>query len=98
MEADWCSRSPASRVEGEHVALLGHVGGYIGETIERGCALWRGADIDVEIAPQDHVAGRDVQLDRAIAEGLRLLVEHPVRRPDPATRPSRALPKLPPRV
>jgi tricorn protease len=55
-------------------------------------------DIDVEIAPQDHVAGRDVQLERAIAEGLQLLVEHPVRRPDPATRPSRALPKLPPRV
>ena len=55
-------------------------------------------DIDVEIAPQDHVAGRDVQLDRAIAEGLQLLTDRPVRRPDPATRPSRALPKLPPRV
>ena len=55
-------------------------------------------DIDVEIAPQDHVAGRDVQLDRSIAEGLQLLTDRPVRRPDPATRPSRALPKLPPRV
>jgi tricorn protease len=54
-------------------------------------------DIEVEMAPQDYVAGRDVQLARAIAEALQLLAEQPVRRPDPATRPSRALPKLPPR-
>ena len=52
-------------------------------------------DIEVDITPQDHVAGRDPQLDRAIAEALRLLVEKPVVRPDLTTRPSRALPQLP---
>lgn len=54
-------------------------------------------DIEVEMAPQDYVAGRDAQLERALAEALQLLAAQPVRRPDPATRPSRALPKLPPR-
>jgi tricorn protease len=55
-------------------------------------------DIEVDITPQDYRAGRDPQLERAISEILRLLAEHPIVKPDVATRPSRALPKLPPRV
>jgi tricorn protease len=54
-------------------------------------------DIEVDIAPQDYVAGRDPQLERAIAEILRLLAEKPLVKPDLAQRPSRALPQLPPR-
>jgi tricorn protease len=54
-------------------------------------------DIPVDITPQDYAAGRDPQLDRAIAESLRLLELTPVRRPNLELRPSRALPKLPPR-
>jgi tricorn protease len=34
-------------------------------------------DIEVDVAPQDHAANRDPQLDRAIAEVLRLLEERP---------------------
>jgi tricorn protease len=34
-------------------------------------------DIEVDVAPQDYAAGRDPQLDRAIAEVLRLLEERP---------------------
>ena len=55
-------------------------------------------DIEVDIRPQDYRAGRDPQLERAITEILRLLAEHPILKPDVKTRPSRALPKLPPRV
>ena len=54
-------------------------------------------DIEVEITPQDYAAGRDPQLDRSIEEAERLLAEHPVVKPDINTRPSRALPSLPPR-
>lgn len=54
-------------------------------------------DIEVDMLPQDYVAGRDPQLERAVAEALRLLAERPQVRPDLATRPSRALPKLPQR-
>jgi tricorn protease len=35
-------------------------------------------DIDVENWPKDVIAGRDPQLERAVAEGLRLLRENPV--------------------
>ena len=52
-------------------------------------------DIEVDNTPQDYVAGRDPQLERAFAEALRLLADKPVVRPDLKTRPSRALPKLP---
>ncbi len=52
-------------------------------------------DIEVDITPQDYVAGRDPQLERALAEALRLLAEKPILKPDLATRPSRALPQLP---
>ena len=55
-------------------------------------------DIEVDITPQDYRSGRDPQLERAISEILRLLAEHPIVKPDVTTRPSRALPKLPPRV
>lgn len=35
-------------------------------------------DIDVEMTPKEAIAGNDPQLERAVAEGLRLLREHPV--------------------
>lgn len=37
-------------------------------------------DIDVENWPKDVVAGRDPQLERAVAEAMRMLKEHPVDR------------------
>lgn len=55
-------------------------------------------DIEVDITPQDYHEGRDPQIERAISEILRLLADQPIVKPDVATRPSRALPKLPPRV
>ena len=54
-------------------------------------------DIEVDFTPQDYRAGRDPQLARAIEEALRLLAERPVAKPELTQRPSRALPKLPPR-
>ena len=55
-------------------------------------------DIEVEVTPQDYVAGRDPQLERAIEEALRLLAQQPILKPDRSTRPSRALPRLPRRL
>jgi len=55
-------------------------------------------DIEVDIRPQDYRAGTDPQLERAIVEVMNQLVDRPISVPDIATRPSRALPKLPPRV
>jgi tricorn protease len=37
-------------------------------------------DIDVENWPKDVIAGRDPQLERAVAEAMRMLAEHPVQR------------------
>jgi len=55
-------------------------------------------DVEVVIAPQDWVAGRDPQLERAVDMALEALAERPaVRPPDVATRPSRRRPELPPR-
>ena len=54
-------------------------------------------DIDVEIAPQDYAAGRDPQMERAIAESLALLETTPILKPDLTNLPTRPLPKLPPR-
>ncbi|NMH98508.1 S41 family peptidase [Pseudonocardia acidicola] len=55
-------------------------------------------DVEVVITPQDWVAGRDPQLEKAIELALAALRERPaVRPPDPATRPSRRRPELPPR-
>jgi tricorn protease len=39
-----------------------------------------GPDLDVENWPKDVIAGRDPQLERAVAEALRMLKEHPVER------------------
>lgn len=55
-------------------------------------------DIEVDIRPQDYRNGLDPQLDRAIQEAEKLLVEKPRKLPELTTKPSRALPKLPPRV
>ncbi len=52
-------------------------------------------DIEVEIRPQDHEAGRDPQLERAIAEALRLLEASPPERPSFEPRPRLDLPELP---
>jgi tricorn protease len=52
-------------------------------------------DIEVEIPPQEHVAGRDLQLDRAIEEIEKLLAEHARQEPDVDTRPRLPLPTLP---
>jgi len=55
-------------------------------------------DIDVDVTPQDYAAGRDPQLERAIAEALRLLGETDILKPDLNNRPRLPLPKLPPRA
>lgn len=52
-------------------------------------------DIEVEIAPQDWVAGRDPQMERALAEITRLLEENPPALPDFSNRPRLGLPDLP---
>jgi tricorn protease len=44
-------------------------------------------DIDIDIAPQDYVNNVDPQLDRAIAEALRLIQERPALEPKPEERP-----------
>jgi tricorn protease len=54
-------------------------------------------DIEVEMRPQDFVAGRDPQLERAIREISNLLRSHPPRRPDFGQRPNLAPPRLPER-
>jgi tricorn protease len=57
----------------------------------------RGADpdIEVEMTPQDHKAGRDPQLDRAIVEALKLLkTQPPLVGPDLKTRPDLRAPRL----
>ena len=46
-------------------------------------------DFEVDIAPQDYVNNIDPQLDRAIAEALRLIEEVPVLEPKPGERPRR---------
>jgi tricorn protease len=53
-------------------------------------------DIFVDNTPQDYARGVDAQLERAIAEGLKLLAENPPTMPAFEGKPSRALPELPP--
>ncbi|MCG8353917.1 MAG: PDZ domain-containing protein [Chloroflexales bacterium] len=53
--------------------------------------------IEVDIRPQDDVAGDDPQLERAIAEALHLLAENPPQLPDFSQRPRLGLPTLPKR-
>jgi len=47
-------------------------------------------DIEVDILPEDYIAGRDPQLDRAIAELQRLLEEQPIKRPVPPPLPDKS--------
>ena len=47
-------------------------------------------DIEVDIAPQDFAHNVDPQLDRAIAEALRMIEERPALEPKPEERPSKA--------
>jgi len=55
-------------------------------------------DVEVPIAPQDWATGADPQLDTAVRLALTALETRPAKTPpDPATRPSRAAPTLPPR-
>jgi tricorn protease len=49
-------------------------------------------DIEVDYAPQDYMAGRDPQLDRAIAEILKLMEVNPPKLPDFEPRPKLPLP------
>jgi tricorn protease len=55
-------------------------------------------DYDVDIKPQDHAAGVDPQMDKAIDLVLRALKRHRPVGPDVGTRPNLTLPLLPPRV
>jgi tricorn protease len=55
-------------------------------------------DIEVDITPQDYRNHTDSQLDRAIQELLALLEQGTRKLPELKTKPSRALPKLPPRL
>ena len=50
-------------------------------------------DIEVEMRPQDYVAGADPQLERAIAEVLRLMQDHAPKLPDFGERPRLPLPE-----
>ncbi|MBI4717682.1 MAG: PD40 domain-containing protein [Planctomycetes bacterium] len=53
----------------------------------------RGVEPDIEIdnLPEDEIAGRDAQLDRALAELEKMLKEKPVVRPAPPPIPNKAL-------
>lgn len=52
-------------------------------------------DIDIDILPQDHAAGKDPQLTCAIKEVTKLLQNNPPIEPDINTRPSLKLKRLP---
>ena len=52
-------------------------------------------DVEVEIRPQDHRAGRDPQLERGIAEALAMLKQQGPAAADLAKRPLRRPPTLP---
>jgi tricorn protease len=55
-------------------------------------------DVEVLISPDDWAAGRDTQLERAVAMALAALAERPpASPPDTSSRPSRVRPPLPPR-
>src|SRR2546423_4488243 len=55
-------------------------------------------DVEVDIRPQDHVAGADPQLDKAVTLALSALRGHQPLSADLARRPSLELPTLPPRT
>ena len=52
-------------------------------------------DIEVDFRPQDHAAGVDPQLDRALSEITRILAENPPQIPTFGERPRLAAPALP---
>jgi tricorn protease len=52
-------------------------------------------DIEVVIRPQDHAAGKDPQMERALAEVMKRVRAHRVTLPSVKTRPSRKPPRLP---
>ncbi len=52
-------------------------------------------DVEVEIAPQDHAAGRDTQLERAIELVVARIEHEQPRVPDLGVRPVRKAPRLP---
>lgn len=54
-------------------------------------------DIDIDITPQDDAQGKDPQIDRAIAEILKLLRTGRHAKPSFVRKPRLSLPKLPPR-
>jgi tricorn protease len=54
-------------------------------------------DVEVDVRPQDHVAGADPQLDTAVALALEALEGHRPLSADLARRPRLELPTLPPR-
>ena len=54
-------------------------------------------DIEVDNLPSDYAQGVDAQLERAIAEALKMLEAHPPQAPEFTNRPSRAIPRLPER-
>ena len=54
-------------------------------------------DIVVEMTPQDYRAGRDPQLERGITEVMNQIEALDVSYPDVKIRPTRKIPKLPPR-
>jgi tricorn protease len=60
----------------------------------------RGVEPDhlVEVRPEDAAAGRDAQLDEALALALELLEDHQAPHPDQVSRPTRAFGTLPPRA
>ena len=55
-------------------------------------------DVEVDVRPQDHVEGRDPQLDMAVELALAALREHRPLSADLAQRPRLELPTLPPRA
>ncbi len=52
-------------------------------------------DIEVEMRPQDYVAEKDPQLERAVSEALALVAASPPLKPDLERRPDLRAPKLP---
>jgi tricorn protease len=49
-------------------------------------------DIEIDIRPEDEVAGRDPQLDRGIDELMKKLAENPAKLPEPPPLPVRVGP------
>ncbi len=68
---------------------------HVGWSVENGGVA---PDVEVVLTPADQVAGRDPQLATAVELALAALAERPAAAPpDPATRPSLARRRLPPR-